>query len=232
MPSQISIKMNKPIFVLIFSLFFLNHSTFAQKTIALFNKKNLVNWYAFEPETGKHLNAADLFTVSDKKIRMYGKKAAYLMSMQSFKNFKLTAKFRWNTDSTLVQKDKKRNSGIMYNVPTDTPDELWPKGVQFQIKDGAMGDFVFLKNTTATIKNKQTEAGKSVVAPHFIDAVKADKKWNTLVVTNQNGHVIQYLNGKLVNEATNVTANEGRILLQYEGSPIDFKSINIQNLDN
>lgn len=224
--------MNKPFFMLLFSILLSNHSVIAQKKIALFNKKDLSNWYAFEAETGKHLNTNDIFTVSNKKICLNGKKPGYLMSLQTFKNFKLTAKFRWNNDTTFVAKNKKRNSGLMYNVPLETPDELWPKGIQFQIKDGATGDFVFLKNTTAIIQNKQTEAGKSVVSPRFLEAMKPDKKWNTLVVISQNGHIMQYLNNKLVNEATDASVKEGRILLQYEGSPIDFSCINIEVLKN
>ena len=118
----------------------------AQKSISLFNKDNLKGWYAFEPETGKHKQGLDVFAVENKMIRCYGKKAGYLMSKKSFRNFKLTVEFRWNTDSTFVRKNNSKNSGVMYLVPKETPDELWPKGIQFQIKDGgATGDFVLLQ---------------------------------------------------------------------------------------
>jgi hypothetical protein len=202
----------------------------AQKPITLFNQKNLKGWYAFEPEAGKQTDASKLFSVTNHMIRLYGKKAGYLMSKKSFHNFQLTVEFRWNTDTTFARKNNSKNSGVMYLVPQETPDELWPKGIQFQIKEGATGDFVLLQNVTLTIKGQQTEAGKSVVAKRFEDAFKAVGDWETLVVTCKNGVVKQELNGKLVNEGVNPSVTEGRILLQYEGFPIDFRKVEIKKL--
>ena len=202
----------------------------AQKPIPLFNQKNLKGWYAFEPESGKQTDASKLFSVTDHMIRLHGKKAGYLMSKKSFRNFQLTVEFRWNTDTTFARKNNSKNSGVMYLIPKETPDELWPKGIQFQIKEGATGDFVLLQNVTLTIKDKQTEAGKSVVAKRFEDAFQPIGDWETLVVTCKNGVVKQELNGKLVNEGVNASVTEGRILLQYEGFPIDFRKVEIKKL--
>lgn len=196
--------------------------------IALFNQKDLKGWYAFGEEKGKVSNAAELFSTEDNLIRMYGPKAGYLMSEQSFKNFKLTVEFRWNTDAKFAKKNNSKNSGVMYLVPSETPDVLWPKGIQFQIKEGATGDFVLLQDVTLNINGKKTEPGKSVVSKRFADAEKAVEEWNTLVVTSKNGVIIQQLNGKLVNQGTASSVTEGRILLQYEGFPIDFRKVTIK----
>lgn len=196
--------------------------------IALFNQKDLKGWYAFGEEKGKVSNAAELFSTEDNMIRMYGPKAGYLMSEQSFKNFKLTVEFRWNTDAKFAKKNNSKNSGVMYLVPSETPDVLWPKGIQFQIKEGATGDFVLLQEVTLNINGKKTEPGKSVVAKRFADAEKAVGEWNTLVVTSKNGVITQQLNGKLVNKGTASSVTEGRILLQYEGFPIDFRKVTIK----
>lgn len=82
--------------------------TQGQSSFKLFNGKNLDGWYAYEVEAGKLENASDLFNVEHHMIRLYGAKAGYLMSDQSFKNFKLTVKFRWNTDSTFARKNDKK----------------------------------------------------------------------------------------------------------------------------
>ena len=204
----------------------------AQKSISLFNKDNLKGWYAFEPETGKHKQGLDVFAVENEMIRCYGKKAGYLMSKKSFRNFKLTVEFRWNTDSTFVRKNNSKNSGVMYLVPKKTPDELWPKGIQFQIKEGGTtGDFVLLQNVTLTINGIQTQPGKSVVAKCFQEAENPINEWNTLVITSNNGTITQELNGKLVNEGTHSSVIKGRILLQYEGFPIDFRKVEIIKLN-
>lgn len=202
----------------------------AQTTIQLFNQTDLDGWYAYEPESGKHENASDLFTVEHQMIRLFGEKPGYLMSKQSFRDFKLTVEFRWNTDTTFVRKSNKKNSGVMYLVPIEAPDTLWPKGIQFQIKEGATGDFIFLKDVTLIINGKKTEPGKSVVVKRLVDATNPIGEWNTLVVSSINGKIKQELNGKPVNEGTDPSVSEGRILLLYEGFPIDFRKVAIEEL--
>ena len=202
----------------------------AQSTIKLFNKKNLKGWYAYEPVSGKQKDAAKIFHVDKKIIHLDGDKIGYLMSEKSFKNFQLTVEYKWNTDSTVGRKSNKKNSGIMYLVPITTPDTLWPKGIQFQVKEGATGDFVFLQNVVLEVKGKKTEAGKSVVSTRFEDAEKPFGEWNTVVITSLNGNIKQELNGKLVNEGIQTEILEGRILLQYEGYPIDFRKVVVKKL--
>lgn len=209
---------------------FITNFAVAQTTIPLFNHKNLDGWYAFEQETGKHLNASDLFSVEDNMIRLYGSKAGYLMSEQSFDNFQLTVEFRWNTDTTFARKNNSKNSGVMYLVQAQLPDTLWPKGIQFQIKEGATGDFILLNEVTININGKKTEAGRSVVAPRLMDTAHPIGEWNTLVVISDKGKIRQELNGKLVNEGDSPNVLKGRILLQYEGFPIDFRKVEILKL--
>ena len=204
--------------------------TKAQSVFELFNGKNLNGWYAYEPASGKHSNAPEVFKVDQQMIRLYGAKAGYLMSEQSFHDFQLTVEYRWNTDSIFIRKTDKKNSGVMYLVPSNTPDTLWPKGIQFQIKEGSTGDFVLLQEVTLQINGKITVPGKSVVAARFEDAEKPFGEWNTIVITSVNGKVKQELNGKLVNEGIEPSVSEGRILLQYEGYPIDFRKVVIEKL--
>ncbi len=202
-----------------------------QSPIDLFNGKDLEGWYAFQDETGKHENANEIFHVEDQMIRLYGEKAGYLMSEQSFKDFKLTVEFRWNTDSTFSRKNNKKNSGVMYLVPTSTPDTLWPQGIQFQIKEGATGDIILLQNVTMMVKGERTEPGRSTVVKRSINATKPVGEWNTMVITAKNGVIKQELNSNPVNEGLEPSVSEGRVLLQYEGFPIDFRKVVIEKLD-
>ena len=215
---------------LLITVLFITQFANAQTTLQLFNQKNLKGWYAYEPETGKHANASDLFSVENGLIRLYGNIAGYLMSEQSFHHFRLTVEFRWNTDTTFARKMNNKNSGLMYLVPPDYPDTLWPKGIQFQIKENATGDFILLQEVTMVIDGKETEPGKSVVAKRFEDAEKPIGDWNTLIITSENGHIKQELNGILVNAGDSPSVSEGRILLQYEGFPIDFRKVEIIEL--
>ncbi len=196
------------------------------KTVSLFNGKDLRHWYAFESVGGRHDNAGEVFQVENNLIRLYGKEAGYLMSKKSFSNFKLTAEYRWNLDTLkFTQKNTIKNSGIMYLVPDTVKDEFWPAGIQCQIKQGYTGDFIFLNNVTAHIHGKETTAGKSVIYTRFADAEKPAGQWNKVEITFRNGVITQKLNGKTVNKAENPSLSSGRILLQYEGYPIDFRRI-------
>ena len=213
---------------MIITLVFVSTYTNAQKKVALFNQKDLTGWYAFEPKTGKHVNASEVFSVENNMIRFYGKDAGYLMSLESFENFQLTAEFRWNTDASFVKKSENRNSGLMYLVPNEATDELWPKGIQFQIKEKATGDFILLQGVTLNVNGTKTIAGKSVESKFFKNAEKPVGEWNKIKITVKNGTVTQRLNGKIVNKGTDATVKEGRILLQYEGFPIDFRKVTIK----
>lgn len=202
----------------------------AQSPIGLFNGEDLKGWYAYGEESGKLSNASGLFHVESQMIRLYGNKAGYLMSEQSFHDFQLTIEFRWNTDTAFIRKNNRKNSGVMYLVPADFPDTLWPKGIQFQIKEGATGDFILLQEITLQVNGEEKGPGRSVVVNRLTDATNPIGEWNTLVVTHKDGKVRQELNGKLVNEGSNPSVPEGRILLQYEGFPIDFRKVEIKEL--
>lgn len=223
-------KSNYQLYIFLIIITLSASKTHAQSKIKLFNEKNLKGWYAYEPVSGKQKDASKVFQTEQKMIRMFGDKVGYLMSEKSFKNFQLTLEYKWNMDSTVVRKSNKKNSGIMYLVPTSTPDTLWPKGIQFQVKEGATGDFVFLQNVVLEVKGKKTEAGKSVVSARFEDTEKPFGEWNKVVITSLNGNVKQELNGKLVNDGKQIEVAEGRILLQYEGFPIDFRKILVKEL--
>ena len=201
----------------------------AQKVI-LFGGENLKQWYAFEPQSGKHDHAEELFHVENRLIRFYGNKPGYLMSRQSFSEFRLTAEFRWNIDSTYVKASKNKNSGLMYLVPDTARDMLWCTGIQYQIKPQYTGDFIFLGGVTAEINGQKTQPGKSVSYPKILEAEKSPGQWNKIEIIYHDGSILQKLNGKVVNKAAHPSVTHGRILLQYEGYPIDFRKIVITEL--
>lgn len=200
------------------------------KYTALFNGKNLDGWYAFTTNEKKQTNALSIYAVSDSMIRFYGEKIGYLMTHKSFENFELTLEYRWNIEKQYQRNSNVRNSGVMYNVPADAPDVLWACGIQFQIKEGFTGDFVLLDSVTINVNGVTKPAGKSVAVARFKDNDKPSGEWNTIKIQSKNGKCSQFLNGQLVNEGTEASSKKGRILLQYEGSPIDFRRIKIKSL--
>jgi len=61
---------------------------------------------------------------------------------------------------------------------------------------------------------------------------KAVGEWNTLECIALNGQISIFLNGVLVNKATDVKPNKGRIQIQSEGAEIFFRRIELKPLSN
>lgn len=212
----------KSIFAIVL-LFILNSCGVQQKGLSM------NDWYAFTKTNTARQEPSKVYEFTDGMIRMYGENVGCLMTKKSYKNFELSLEFRWNMEEK-YKINSTKNSGVMYNIPLDASDKVWPKGIQFQIKENTTGDFIFLDQVTAKINGKQVEAGASVVTPKFVANEKPYGEWNTILVRSFNGKITQYLNGKLVNECTDASSTEGKISLNYEHAPIDFKNIKIKNI--
>jgi hypothetical protein len=203
-----------------------SHKTYSSRSPA---NKDGISWYAYTKDQ-KYEAATAVYHFTDSMIRLYGDKIGYLMSKQSYADFELTLQYRWNMEPQYQRGAGKRNSGVMYNVPDTARDMLWPAGIQFQVKEGATGDFILLENVTLAVRGETKAPGKSVVVPRTSEQEKTLGQWNTIVIRSVKGKCSQYLNGVLVNEGTDASSASGRILLQYEGAPVDFRSVVIKTL--
>ncbi len=186
------------------------------------------DWYGYSKNSTERVAPSKLYDFTNGIIRMHGADNGYLMTNSSYKNFELRLEFRWNMKKEFYRGNEKKNSGVMYNIPTDSPDHIWPKGIQFQIKESSTGDFIFLDQVTAKVNGKVIEAGASVVSPKFSANENPYGQWNTILIQSFNGKCTQYLNGKVVNEGVEASSKEGKISLNYEGSPIDFRNIQVK----
>ncbi|WP_241775664.1 DUF1080 domain-containing protein [Flavobacterium sp. Root420] len=189
------------------------------------------DWYAFTKANTAQQKPSEIYEFKDGMIRMHGNDNSCLMTKKSYKNFELELEYRWNLEEQYKTTSTK-NSGVMYNIPLDASDKIWPKGIQFQIKENTTGDFIFLDQVTAKVNGKLIEAGSSVVSPKFLANENPYGEWNSVIIMSFNGIITQYLNGKLVNECTEASSTEGKISLNYERSPIDFRDIKIKGIKN
>ena len=182
------------------SFLFLNSCAVQQKSLS---KKD---WYAYTKNSSERVAPSKVYDFTDGIIRMYGDNIGYIATKSSFKNFELHLEYRWNMEQKFHRNDATKNSGVMYNIPSNFPDHIWPKGIQFQIKENTTGDFIFLDNITAKVNGKLVEAGASVVSPKFVANENPYGQWNNVLIKSLNGKLTQYLNGKLVNECVEVTS--------------------------
>jgi len=214
------------VFASLFVLYGCSPAAFAQQRSTAIASGD---WYAYTKDK-KYDRASDAFLLTDSMIRLFGDKTGYLMSKKPYTNFELTLEYRWNMDPAYAHGSGKKNSGVMYNVPDIATDMLWPAGIQFQVKEGATGDFILLGNVTLTVRGETKAPGASVAVARLSEQDRPLGEWSTILIRSNKGVLSQYLNGQLVNEGSNASSPGGRILLQYEGSPIDFRKVMIKGL--
>jgi 3-keto-disaccharide hydrolase len=212
----------------------------------LFNGKDLANFDLFLKSTGLNSDPTHVFTVENGLIHVSGKDMGYIITRHDYQNYYLRAEFKWGTGTFAPREGQARDSGILYNIQGDN--KVWPRSVEFQICEGGTGDFWMTDGAALTGKDgKRVEgpAGSSLKIDRFNkgesknvtgfrdptgEVEKPHGEWNVVELVNQNGHVKQYVNGKLVNEGTDAFPASGKILFQSEGSEVFFRDIKLYPL--
>lgn len=194
-------------------------------TVQLFNGTDLKGWRIFlDPKSKLKANAEDVFKVKDGVIHCAGRPNGYLITEKEFSNFVLEVEWRWP--------EKGGNSGVFVHVAG--PDNIWPKGVEAQLSSGSAGDFWLVGNYKLTVD--KTRQDKKISRHYF--RLKSDKQienkigeWNKYRITCKGNSVRLEINGHFVNEGTEAESMQGKILLQSEGTPVEFRNIRLTPLN-
>jgi hypothetical protein len=193
----------------------------AEEPIALFNGRDLSGWTY-------HLNKPnvpmkDVWSVHDGVLVCKGEPVGYLRTKKNdFANYVLTLQWRWP--------EKGGNNGVLVHVTEPGVLGVWPRSLEVQLGSGDAGDF-WVIGTTIDVENieKRREGRR-----HFNltdDSEKPLGEWNEMEITCRGDEVIVKVNGELVNHATKVSQTRGAIALQSEGTPIEFRKIELRQLD-
>ncbi len=172
------------------------------------------------------VEAGDLFWVEDGVINTLGKPHGYIRTKEVYSNFKLHAEWRWVEEPT--------NSGVLLHVQGD--DMIWPLSIECQLMNEKAGDIVLIgKGSGITIKDSTyliTSEEKRYAVIGKFDAVseKTAGEWNSYEITSLDGTLEVIVNGVLQNAGTDMTLTSGNILLQSEGSAMQFRNIYLENL--
>ena len=214
--------------------------------IVLFNGHDLSGFDTFLKSKGLNDDPDHVFQVEQGIIHVSGTEMGYIITKQDYQNYYLKAEFKWGKGTFAPREGQARDSGILYNIQGEQ--KVWPRSVEFQINEGCTGDFWLTDGAALTGKD-----GKRVTGPPG-NAMKIDRfnkgpwknivgyrdpanevekphgQWNVVELVNQNGHVKQYVNGKLVNEGTDAFPSSGKILFQSEGAEVFFRNIKLYPL--
>lgn len=215
-------------------------------TIKLFDGKDLKGFDIFLTAHGLNSDPNGVFKVEDGAVHVSGTEMGYIITQQEYTNYYLRAEFKWGEGTFGSRHGVARDSGILYNI--QGPDKVWPRSVEFQINEGCTGDFWMTDGAALTGKDGTRVTGPAGGAlkidrfnkgpfqnvAGYRDPVneleKPHGEWNVLELVNRDGHVWQYVNGKLANEGTDAFPTSGKILFQSEGAELYFRNMTLAPL--
>ncbi len=124
--------------------------TKTNKTIELFNGKNLKGWYTFIKGRGRGSDPQKVFTVNDKMIRVSGEEWGCITTNKEYENFTLTVEFKWGTKTWEPRVKNARDNGILvHSTGMDGGyDGTWMHGIECQIIEGGTGDLLVVGDKT------------------------------------------------------------------------------------
>jgi hypothetical protein len=198
-------------------------------TIALFNGRDLQGWYSFLEKPGRDSDPNGNFKVEDGVIHIAGRDFGYIATTQSFENYRLKVEFKWGVHQYAPRATGKRDSGVLYHFGADTPDKVWPKSIECQVQEGDCGD-IWCVGTDVTSANRQAHEWGMKRVFRTEDFEHPHGEWNTIEIVARGDTIEHYVNGRLVNRATNTSVRRGRILLQSEGAEVFYRTVELTPL--
>ena len=201
------------------SLFCFGNEAIAQKTIKLFNGKDLSNWNFVVDKNS--VPADQVYSVKDGVIHIVGNPFGYMYTKDKYSNYKLHVEWRWPNG------EEKANSGIFLLI--EEPKNPFPNGIECQLCAGKVGDFVLLGGSDlAEFQNKPGTKRPAfpVVNRKVADVEKEAGEWNEANIYVKEGVITVFINGIYQNTGTN-KIKEGYIGLQSEGKEIEFRNVTV-----
>jgi hypothetical protein len=187
----------------------------AQKPRELFNGTDLSGWTFHLDDPSARME--DVWSVKDGAIHCAGTPIGYLRTEEDFESFHLSLEWRFPPGS------KPGNSGVLLRMVGD--DKVWPKSVEAQLQSGSAGDIWNIDEFPMETDRERTSGRRTRrLAP---SSEKAPGEWNRYDIIVDGGNLRLVVNGVEQNTATWCDEVPGKICLQSEGAPIEFRSIRI-----
>ena len=186
---------------------------------ALFNGKDLEGWTfdVIDPE----VKPESVWSVSEGVLICKGRPPGVIRTSKEFSNYELVLEWRWAPGA------KPGNSGLLVHASKPREMFVWPKSVEVQLAHENAGDF-WMIGETLTVADAQPQGrrwwkkGGSNENP--------PGEWNSARVRCEGGKLTVWVNGKLMNEGTGLSATQGAICLQSEGGEIHFRKVELTPL--
>ncbi len=202
------------------------------KVMPLFNGKDLSGWTADVPEKDKNPDAPASFVVRDGMLVSLGVPRGHLLTDNVYRNYRLQVEYRFP--------GKPGNCGVLVHASTlRALSQMFPQSIEVQMNHEHAGDFWCIHENIEVPdmdkrrprKEGQNYGGTAGDARRILNLTDGSEKplgeWNTMVIEARDRTVTVWVNGDLVNNGFNSTADRGKIAIQAEGAEVEFRKVEI-----
>ena len=202
------------------------------RVTSLFNGRDLSGWKADVPEKDKNPSARDSFIVRNGMLVSLGTPNGHLVTDQLYRNYRLVVEYRFAGEPG--------NCGVL--VHASRPRALYkmfPQSIEVQMMHENAGDFWCIQENIEVPdmekrrprKEGEKWGGAEGDARRILNLTDGSEKpvgeWNTMIIEARDRAIKVWVNGDLVNEGFNCTADRGKIALQAEGAEVEFRKVEI-----
>jgi 3-keto-disaccharide hydrolase len=197
---------------------------------SLFNGTDLTGWHADVPAADSNVRLRSPFVVRNGVLVSLGEPRGHLITDSSYRDYRLDIEYRFAA--------KPGNAGVL--VHASTPRALYgmfPRSIEVQMEHRNAGDFWCILEDihVPDMESRRgppaqwgTTEGKARRIRNLTeDSEKPVGEWNTMVIEAVGRSIRVWVNGELVNDGSDATADRGRIALQSEGSEVEFRKVSL-----
>ena len=206
-----------------------------EKTVDLFNGKDLSGWHLDVPAADNRPDIEETFIVRDGNLVSLGKPNGHLITDAKHKNYRLNIEYRFA--------GQPGNCGIL--VHASKPRALYkmfPQSIEVQMNHKHAGDFWCIVEDISVpemVKRRGPKENWGITegkARRILNLTDGSEKpvgeWNRMMIECVGDEVKVWVNGDLVNHGNNCTATQGQIALQAEGSEVEIRKFTLTPIQN
>ncbi len=195
---------------------------------SLYNGNDLTGWHVDVPAMDTSASVQSPFFVRDGFLVSAGEPRGHLITDDAFENYRLEVEYRFASTPG--------NAGVL--IHASTPRALYamfPQSIEVQMMHENAGDFWCIVEDIEVADMERRRGPRDTwgitegKARRILNLTDGSERpvgeWNTMTIEAVGRAVRVWVNGDLVNDGFNATAERGQIALQAEGSEVEFRKV-------
>lgn len=185
----------------------------AANRVTLFNGKDINGWKIWLENDAKP--EKPVWSITEGVLKFDTTLRGYMATEKVYSNYHLHVEWRWPANAVA-----RSNSGVMLH--THGPDMIWAKSFECQLQNNNAGQVVGfdLDIPDAPMLQNRKRAPR-LASP----SEKPLGEWNTYEIHAKGNTIECFVNGVRQNYVDKLPISEGKIALQMEDFPIEFRNV-------